>query len=265
MEQEQRQRSLLQQRLDEVCQEMQGMCMCVCVRVCACVRACMCKLKYFTIHMPHTHTEQWSEIQTCLTEMEGCFQLFLPRFDLTQSDTHTHTIQDLGLFESSSSEKEEEEEEKEEKEKDEEEKEEEEKKKDEAKKDEEEKTQCHKCVLDKQSTMVGSVSSGVQDTRTSDSDDSDEEDWEEVEGNDKDELQEHGITGHSYNLTIELPRMVEILENTENTSIISTLRERHHMVINRYLPAVCKWIQVRRWGEAWMLLALDCLYTSVVH
>ena len=52
MEQEQRQRSLLQQRLDEVCQEMQGVCVCVFV----CVRAYMCVKIFYFAHATHTQS-----------------------------------------------------------------------------------------------------------------------------------------------------------------------------------------------------------------
>ena len=179
-------------------------------------------------------TEQENDIQTCLTEMESCFQLLLPRFDLLPPDFSDPAAGDLGQaeFESSSSDGEEEENNEHQLEE-----------QDEATIDDNLTKDEDKLRKDMPVPKTAEASTSSE-TPYEDSDDDSEEEWEEVEGGDSDVLQVHGIAGHTYSLTIELPRTVKVIENEENASIISTLKERHHVVVNKFLPAVNKWIQV---------------------
>lgn len=159
--------------------------------------------------------------------MESCFQLLLPRFDLlppNNSDSVTSNLE-LAEFEYSSGDSEEEE-------------------------DDEQQLEDESEILTKDEikvseddmpiTKTAEISSKTIHEEGSDS----EEEWEEVEGGDSDVLQAHGIAGQNYSLTIELPKTVKVIENEENASIISTLKERRHLVASKFLPAVNKWIQV---------------------
>ena len=84
---------------------------------------------------------------------------------------------------------------------------------------------------------------------SSSSDDSDVE-WEDVGPGDTSEdllLQEHGFASRGYTIPIEIPSSshVPIMENEDNSSILATLRETHHLLTDKYLPAVSRWMGVR--------------------
>ena len=58
------------------------------------------------------------------------------------------------------------------------------------------------------------------------------------------ELNDHGLNSRSFQLTIPLSRSVEIIETTDNTDILNTLRELHKQVVDKYLLLTQKWLSV---------------------
>lgn len=165
--------------------------------------------------------EQSKDIQTCLTEMESCFQLLCPRFDLL-TPAQGSTSQNTGEHDKTA---------------------------------DQETTATEELVacssVSNRDEQDGSCSEQLGVTEqcheeclgeNSDSDCSDVE-WEEVEPVDE-ELRAHGIADNGYTLTIELPATLEVVKGEDNTSVVDTLRERQHLLTNNYLPAVNRWIQV---------------------
>ena len=86
---------------------------------------------------------------------------------------------------------------------------------------------------------------------SSSSDDSDVE-WEDVGPGGKSEelLQEHGFASRGYTIPIEIPSSshVNVTETEDNSSILATLREAHHLLTDKYLPAITRWMEVGRQG-----------------
>ena len=84
---------------------------------------------------------------------------------------------------------------------------------------------------------------------SSSSDESDVE-WEDVEPGDQSEefLHEHGFASRGITIPIEISSSshVDITETEDNSSIIATLRESHHLLTEKYLPAITRWMEVGR-------------------
>jgi hypothetical protein len=59
-----------------------------------------------------------------------------------------------------------------------------------------------------------------------------------------DQLNDHGITSKSFQMSIPLTTFVEIVETADNTDVLQTLRELHRQVIDKYLPLTQKWLEV---------------------
>ena len=238
---EEKHRALVEQRVTEVHREMAG------------------KFDREKVAPSHiTSTEQGDDIQTCLTEMESCFQLLLPRFELLPlSDSVTGDLRPME-FESSSGDGEEEEDADEQQLEDDDEVEVEEQQ---LEADEDECNHEGK-VKEGDMPVTKTAETSSKPILEDDSDDeSEEEEWEEVEGGDV--LQAHGIAGHNYSLTIELPKTVKVIENEENSSIISTLMERHRLVASKFLPAVNKWIQVgESKSRSWLKIFISQWFTK---
>lgn len=54
----------------------------------------------------------------------------------------------------------------------------------------------------------------------------------------------NGLLGRTWNVTVEIPHQVKVIEGIENDSLIGTLKERHKILIKTYLPRITKWIEV---------------------
>ena len=54
----------------------------------------------------------------------------------------------------------------------------------------------------------------------------------------------NGLLGRAWNVTVEIPHQVKVIEGVENDSLIGTLKERHKLLIKTYLPRITKWIEV---------------------
>ena len=91
---------------------------------------------------------------------------------------------------------------------------------------------------------------GCEDMSSS-SDDSDVE-WEDVGPGEKSEdfLQEHGFASRGYTIPVEIPSSshVNVTETEDNSSILATLREAHHLLTDKYLPVITRWMEVGRQG-----------------
>lgn len=86
---------------------------------------------------------------------------------------------------------------------------------------------------------------------SSESSDSDSEvEWEDVESAGVDlwdaDMQEHGMTAHSFSVPVQLSRQVEVRETDDNSSILCTLRERRQVLVNHHLPNLSKCLEVRK-------------------
>ena len=129
------------------------------------------------------------DIKSCLTEMEACFQILMPKFDFKNGSIPS------SLEEPDISDNEEE-------------------------------------------SDKGNESSSV--------DDSDSEiEWEDVGGGGSgDLLGAHGMLGHGWSLTLDIPKRVEVQEGEDNDSIVLALRERYKIVTSKYIPSLNKWIEV---------------------
>ena len=92
---------------------------------------------------------------------------------------------------------------------------------------------------------------GCEDMSSS-SDDSDVE-WEDVGPGEKSEefLQEHGFASRGYTIPIEISSSshVNVTETEDNSSILATLREAHHLLTDKYLPVITRWMEVGRQGS----------------
>ena len=84
---------------------------------------------------------------------------------------------------------------------------------------------------------------------SSSSDESDVE-WEDVEPGDQSEefLHEHGFASRGITIPIEISSSshVDINETEDNSSILATLGESHHLLTDKYLPAITRWMEVGR-------------------
>ena len=84
------------------------------------------------------------------------------------------------------------------------------------------------------------------DSSMEDSDSDSEVEWEEVSLlQDSLLLQEHGFASRGYSIPIELSAKVEVCENDDNSSIITTLQETYHLLREKFIPTVNRWIEVR--------------------
>ena len=54
----------------------------------------------------------------------------------------------------------------------------------------------------------------------------------------------NGLLGRTWNVTVEIPHQVKVIEGIENDSLIETLKEKHKLLIKTYLPRITKWIEV---------------------
>ena len=91
---------------------------------------------------------------------------------------------------------------------------------------------------------VDNVTSSQSTEQVSDSD-SDVE-WEDVEpvGHLEVDLQEHGLVSRGFSVALELSRRVEVKETEDNSSILTTLRERRQLLMDHYLPALGRCMEV---------------------
>jgi hypothetical protein len=60
----------------------------------------------------------------------------------------------------------------------------------------------------------------------------------------RNELNDHGLTSQSFQMTIPLSTSVEIIETADNTDVINALQELHKQVVDKYLPMTQKWLEV---------------------
>ena len=60
----------------------------------------------------------------------------------------------------------------------------------------------------------------------------------------RNELNDHGLTSQSFQMTIPLSTAVEIIETADNTDVINALQELHKQVVDKYLPMTQKWLEV---------------------
>ena len=62
------------------------------------------------------------------------------------------------------------------------------------------------------------------------------------------DMQEHGMAAHSFSVPVQLSNRVEVIETDDNSSILSTLRERRLQLVNHHLPNLSKCLEVREKG-----------------
>ncbi|XP_037317234.2 UV-stimulated scaffold protein A isoform X2 [Pungitius pungitius] len=68
---------------------------------------------------------------------------------------------------------------------------------------------------------------------------------EEGESLDKDLfLRNSGLISHAYNLDLNLSPGLRVKETEDNEAVVSTVKDLHRLITNKYLPAVQGWIQV---------------------
>lgn len=96
----------------------------------------------------------------------------------------------------------------------------------------------------------GDTGEGVDGEGVSSSSDDSDVEWEDVGPGDTSGdllLQEHGFASRGYTIPIEIPSSsrVPITETEDNSSILAMLRETHHLLTEKYLPAVSRWMGVR--------------------
>ncbi len=85
---------------------------------------------------------------------------------------------------------------------------------------------------------------------SSESDSDSEVEWEEVGlscggGGGGVDMQEHGLAGHGFSIPVQLSSRVEVTETEDNSSILDTLRERKNQLLHHLLPALNKCLVVR--------------------
>ena len=91
----------------------------------------------------------------------------------------------------------------------------------------------------------GDGGGGDDEISSSDSDSSVE--WEDVsEGvvSCDMELQEHGMLAHGFSISLEVSRRVEVRETEDNSSILATLEERRKQLTQHHLPSLSKCLEV---------------------
>jgi hypothetical protein len=58
------------------------------------------------------------------------------------------------------------------------------------------------------------------------------------------DMQEHGMAAHSFSVPVQLSGRVEVKETDDNSSILSSLRERRLLLVNHHLPNLNKCLEV---------------------
>lgn len=104
-------------------------------------------------------------------------------------------------------------------------------------------------VCDDKRLDVGSMQS--TDPPPPDSDSDSDVEWEDVEpavgteGELGAELQEHGMASLGFSVPVQLNRHVEVRETEDNSSILAILHERRQMLLTNHLPTLSKCMEVR--------------------
>ncbi|CAM9457419.1 unnamed protein product [Lampetra planeri] len=180
--------------------------------------------------------ETVGELQDCLTQAESCFQLLLPslgEFDVFTSDAGSaggdHLQWNPSLGGASA-----------------------------AARDEEGSSgtpRSHQqpgCGTDDASAPPPLLSDPDEDDEDEDDDDDDEDSGEGGEaaggGSGKEEqghtfMRDHGLISHSYSLTLEIPPVVVVQEDEDNSAVLTTLRDQLGLIQTRHLPRVQAWLQ----------------------
>lgn len=94
-----------------------------------------------------------------------------------------------------------------------------------------------------------SQSAGLVPNSDSNSDSDSDVEWEDVEPSGEEgwgsEMQEHGLAAaHSFSVPVRLSRHVEVRETDDNTSILATLHERRQLLLHHHLPTLNKCLEV---------------------
>ncbi len=166
--------------------------------------------------------EQVIEIQTCIKEMESCFEILMPLFDIQQSDSHTtgnmrmehhYTRQ----YSSSS-------------------------------------TTSDISLDNNDQNRTGS-----DQNRTEDNDSDSDVEWEDVVNygdigdrgefgahgvSDEGGFSAHGMIGNDWNVTIEIPETINIYQTEHNETLVDILKERYKLLTQKYLKNINKWMEV---------------------
>ncbi|XP_032806787.2 UV-stimulated scaffold protein A [Petromyzon marinus] len=101
------------------------------------------------------------------------------------------------------------------------------------------------------------VTQGVSDPDEDDEDEDDDDDDDEDSGeggeaagggSGKEEqgptfMRDHGLISHSYSLTLEIPPVVVVQEDEDNSAVLTTLRDQLGLIQTRHLPRVQAWLQ----------------------
>ncbi|CAM9370895.1 unnamed protein product [Lampetra fluviatilis] len=154
--------------------------------------------------------ETVGELQDCLTQAESCFQLLLP--SLGEFDVFTSDAGSAGGGKGWSG----------------------------------------VALVLRAPCALWSVSDPDEDDEDEDDDDDDEDSGEGGEaaggGSGKEEqghtfMRDHGLISHSYSLTLEIPPVVVVQEDEDNSAVLTTLRDQLGLIQTRHLPRVQAWLQ----------------------
>lgn len=89
-----------------------------------------------------------------------------------------------------------------------------------------------------------------QSSRLIPSSESDSEvEWEDVEPAAAEvfgvDMQEHGMAAHSFSVPVQVSRHVEVKETEDNSSILATLHEKKQLLVNHQLPSLNNCLEVK--------------------
>ncbi len=107
-------------------------------------------------------------------------------------------------------------------------------------------TKCtakHKAKLPIDITLSDSVKAEVDSDQT-ESDSESELEWEDVGPALDFDLQGHGIATHGFSIPIQLDAVPVFKEDENNSSVLIALRDNKHLLVDKYLPAINKLMEV---------------------
>lgn len=156
------------------------------------------------------------EIEHCLQEMTGCFELLLPKPETFFARTQTDE-------------------------------------KEEAKEDD------HDLAF---ATASSTTSEDIEERVSSDDESHEEESGDESDGERSDSrdseeekfLQSHGLVSKGFSLSLtafNTQSKVNVDETEDTAPIIASLRDDCKLIVQKFLPAVNRWLKVRKKNEGW--------------
>ncbi len=93
----------------------------------------------------------------------------------------------------------------------------------------------------------------------SDSDSDSELEWEDVDPAFDFDLQAHGIATYGFSIPIQLDAIPVLREDKNNSSILTALRESRHLLADKYLLTINKWMEVHVIVVPWLAIYVGCI------